>query len=515
MKRLIVTLTALLVACAVSLQAQVRKDDFKIKAMHVDFRAEVMTLEGLKDMARWASAQGLNAIIMEWEASFPFDKHATICNSYAFTADEVREFVSYCATLGIDVIPLQNCIGHCEYILRHDRYADLRESSKDPSQVCPLEIEKARSVFKEIFAEVAALHPSKYFHIGADEAYLLGQCPDCAEFAATQGKSRLFVNYVKEMAQIVIDMGKTPIMWADVIMKHPDAIGDIPKEAVFVYWNYGNYAWDVNKLQVLHNAGVEIWGATAMRSNPDNVYLTQWAKHFNNLATFVPFARESGYAGMIQTSWSTGGTYRFHFDQNNEIINMQPIRLVYPQAGFNILIAATGKAYSQTEPFEPEKFVKEYAHDKYGFDAKEAQVLWDYFQMPQEVVFVHTGKDKRGVPIGEVRAECEAMRDRLGELTPKANDKEFEHYKLMLDLRINYLKYKEIEVAYESSSFSRSQAPELIKRLETVMKESDELGKRFVDMNRGYLRDGELRYVDGMRTEKMKWLYRCLTNDRS
>ncbi len=516
MKRLKFVIVMLSLSAVCNLTAQGRsaeKESFEVKAVYADFRTEVMTLDAIKALARDASKHGMNAIIMEWEATFPFDQHATLRNRFAFTADEVRELVSYCATLGVDVIPLQNCIGHSEYILRHDRYADLRESPKDPSQVCPLEIEKARPVFKEIFAEVAALHPSKYFHIGADETYLLGQCPECAEVAATKGKSRLFVDYVKEMAQIVIDMGKTPVMWADIILKHPEAIEDIPKEVIFVDWNYG---WDVNrfgKLENLYNAGVKVWGATALRSYPDNIYLTQWLKHFNNLATFVPFARGAGYTGMIQTSWSTGGTYGFHFDQGNEVINMQPIRLVYPQSGFNILVAATGKAYNQVEPFEPEKFVKEYAHEVYGLDDAEAQVLWEYFEMPQEQVSTRTGKDARGVPIGEVRAECESMRDRLEQLSPKANKEEFEHYRLMLDLRINYLKYKEIEVAYESDAFSQAQTPELIKRLETVMKESDKVGKRFFKMNRGYLKDGELRYIDRMRTEKMQWLYQCLTAD--
>ncbi|MFR6033300.1 MAG: hypothetical protein ACLUKN_09085 [Bacilli bacterium] len=32
--------------------------------------------------------------------------------------------------MGIDVIPLQNCFGHCEYILRHDRYINLREDRR-------------------------------------------------------------------------------------------------------------------------------------------------------------------------------------------------------------------------------------------------------------------------------------------------------------------------------------------------------------------------------------------------
>lgn len=52
-------------------------------------------------------------------------------------------------------------------------------------------------------------------------------------------------------------------------------------------------------------------------------------KHFDNLAVFVEYAREHDYGGMIETSWSTSGTYGYWFDNGYEILSMQPVRLVY------------------------------------------------------------------------------------------------------------------------------------------------------------------------------------------
>ncbi|MFR5757835.1 MAG: hypothetical protein ACLUE2_05275 [Bacteroides cellulosilyticus] len=109
-------------------------------------------------------------------------------------------------------------------------------------------------------------------------------------------------------------MGKKPIIWADIILMHPEAVQELPKDLIYVDWNYGWEPDRFGKLDNLLKLGVKMWGAASLRSAPDNTYLTQWMKHFNNLATFLPFARAHGYEGMIETSWSTSGTYGFHYD---------------------------------------------------------------------------------------------------------------------------------------------------------------------------------------------------------
>ena len=91
------------------------------------------------------------------------------------------DFIAYCQKLGIDVIPLQQSFGHLEYALQHERYSGLREAASDFSQVCPLHEAADKALFEDLFSEMAALFPSKYFHIGGDETWLLGHCPQCQE----------------------------------------------------------------------------------------------------------------------------------------------------------------------------------------------------------------------------------------------------------------------------------------------------------------------------------------------
>ncbi|NDV82483.1 family 20 glycosylhydrolase [Bacteroides sp. 51] len=487
---------------------------FRVKGFYIDCRTEVMKMPAIKQQVLELSQKGINTLLFEYEATFPFKQHATLCNEFAYTEAEVKDLVSYSAGLGVEVIPLQNCFGHCEYILRHDRYAHLREDKKEVSQVCPLKINEASQVFGEIFREVAALHPSKYFHIGADETYLLGDCKNCAVVAAKEGKSRLFVDYVKAMCKIVTEMGKTPIIWADIILMHPDAVHELPKELVLIDWNYGWEPDRFGKLENLYATGAEVWGASSMRSHPDNIYLTQWEKHFNNLTTFVPFAREKNYKGMIQTSWSTSGTYGFHYDTNSEIINMQPVRSVYPTLGFNVLIDATCTAFNSTQPLNGKEFAMDYARKQYGLTAAECEIFWEYLTHPQFVI-LQSFKDEKGTPVATVLDDCMKLKDKFSKLSPGKNKEEFEHYKLMLDLRINYLTYKKIEAFYESPEYTRSHASQLINQLKPVISESDELSKRFIKLNKDYLKPGQPEYINHIRTEKMKSLYQWLVNQQN
>mgnify|MGYP003623259258 CR=1 FL=1 len=314
-RKILYTLIVCLLAALTPMHAK-SKGDFEVKGFHIDLRCQIMTPEALKNFARELSEIGVNTIIMEWEGTFPYQKHATISNKYAYSPEEVKSFIEHCATLGIDVIPLQNCFGHVEYILRHDRYAHLKEDRKEVSQVCPVKEEECKAVFTEIFAEMAALHPSHYFHIGGDETYLLGSCKACTAKVEKEGKSKLFVDYVKAMCQIVTDMGKQPVLWADIILKYPEAVNELPKNLIYVDWNYGwerDYFGNMDKLV---KAGATFWGAPSLRSHPDKMYLTQGEKPYNKQRDFIPYPREAGWKGMVMHAGSNSGTDGFRYETN-------------------------------------------------------------------------------------------------------------------------------------------------------------------------------------------------------
>src|SRR5436309_1935428 len=102
--------------------AQQAKSPFSVRGFHLDLRIQVMTMPALKAFALKLSRNGMNTLVMEWEGTYPFEKHPLIPNRYAYSKQEIKSFIRYCDSLGIDVIPLQQSFGHVEYILRHQRY---------------------------------------------------------------------------------------------------------------------------------------------------------------------------------------------------------------------------------------------------------------------------------------------------------------------------------------------------------------------------------------------------------
>lgn len=485
--------------------ADVANADFVVKGFHIDLRTEVMTMKALKQTAADLAASGINTIVMEWEATYPYQQHATISNRYAYTRQEVTDFVQYCHGLGIDVIPLQQCFGHMEYILRHDRYAALKEDKQEISQLCPLKTDLARTLFADLFADMAAMHGSRYIHIGGDETYLLGHCEACQKKVATEGKSRLYLDYIREMCGLVIAMGKVPVLWADIALKYPEAIAALPQEAILVDWNYG---WDTNyfgNVDKIRTRGITMWGSPAIRSHPDNWYLTCWEKHFNNQRDFIPYARQAGYQGIVMTSWSTSGLYGFTWDIGWEVVDLQPIRNVYPLSGFSILLAAYGAAVNSTKPLDPEAFVTSYAQSRFGLSASEGHTLWQVLTTAPDVI-VH-GQTPNGTPVQQLRDSLAHAQQLIQSLKPTQNQREFAHLQLMTDLRKFYLDGKVCEAQYESDTFNRNQAPALVAQVTKLVQAGKALDKRFTALQKGFLLDEEIEKQNSLRHEKLSILY--------
>ncbi|MGZ3873361.1 MAG: beta-N-acetylhexosaminidase [Mucilaginibacter sp.] len=512
-----IILFSLFLSIIVNLNAQVQTQPaapFMVRGFHIDLRIQVMTMDALKAFALNLSKAGINTLIMEWEGTYPFEKHPLIPNRYAYSKAEIVSFISYCKGLGIDVIPLQQSFGHVEYILRNDRYTELREDQKDFSQVCPLQTAQDKALFTDLYTELAATHASKYIHIGGDETYLLGHDERCRLKAAKQGKSRLYIDYIRMLCDIVIKLGKTPVLWADIALKYPDAIGLLPKGTVFVDWNYG---WDMNRFgdhQKLMKSGYEIWGAPALRSSPDNYFLTQWEKHFKNLRDFVPAAKAMGYKGIVMTSWSTSGQYSPVFESENEMAEEYAIRHVYPLSGFNILVAAYAESITSASPLNIEAFIARYAHERYGFNAVQAAEFWNALSTAPYEISNGKAESHQPLSVGQVLDSAKKAVRVLYALHPDKNDDEFEHYRLMGDIRVNYLHFEAILQRVNSPSFDVSMTAGVLQELKDLIAGEQVVDRRFSELNKNFLNASELKTENDLRDLRPRLLYDRLSRNK-
>lgn len=514
-KYLAVWLILLITICSVNAQNPVKNQSpFIVKGFHIDLRIQVMTMDALKAFALKLSKSGVNTIIMEWEGTYPFIKHPLIPNRYAYSREEIIGFINYCNFIGVDVIPLQQSFGHVEYILRNYRYKELREDQKDFSQVCPLQTEQDKALFTDLYTDLVSTHTSKYIHIGGDETYLLGHDERCRLKAAKEGKSKLYIDYIKMLCNIVIKLGKTPVLWADIALKYPEAIKLLPKGTVFIDWNYG---WEMNRFgdhQKLMESGYEIWGSPALRSSPDNYFLTQWEKHFKNIRDFVPAAASMGYKGIVMTSWSTSGQYSPVFESEEEMAEEYAIRHVYPLSGFNMLVTAYTESIASTKPLNIEGFITKYCKEHYGFDADESARFWHALKItPYEI---RNGKVESVIQfsVKQILDSIKTALETLYKLKPDKNKDEFEHYRLMTGIRVNYLQFQDILQRVNSPSFTEAMVPSVLQELKNLMNSNEVLDLHFTELNKNFLNASELKAENNLRDLRVQLLYDRLSRNK-
>ena len=102
---------------------------------------------------------------------------------------------------------------------------------------------------------------------------------------------------------------------------------------------------------------------------------------------------------------------------------------------------------------------------------------------PQNAI---SGKDLSGAAIDSELAGAVEMRKLVDSIHPRRNRKDYAHMLLMMDIRINYLRFKQVEFAFERGELNRN---EVSVRLKPLSREGSRLQRRFIRLNRKSLKD--------------------------
>ncbi|MFQ3548847.1 MAG: family 20 glycosylhydrolase [Armatimonadota bacterium] len=184
-------------------------------------------------------------------------KYPQIASPNAFTQEEMKDLINFAKERHIDLIPEVESWGHAGYILDH--FPELKESDRDLCICNP----KIYEVLGDIYSEIAELFPSKYLHIGCDEALSYGECDICKKFISEHGKDKLVEMHLNKLADMAKAVGKTPMMWTDILLKHPDIMDDITKDMIMCFWRYTEIV-DPEPAKLLSSKGFKVIGCPAI-----------------------------------------------------------------------------------------------------------------------------------------------------------------------------------------------------------------------------------------------------------
>lgn len=213
----------------------------RLTGFHIDMNIAQFRGPYLKSELKALAALGYNAILWEVENNIRWETCPECVSPDAFTKAEFKDILAYSRSLGLEPIPLLQTIGHCEYVLKNERYRSLAEVPERIDQYCPQNPEVVALLTKWINEYLDLFGPLRYFHLGADEAYTLGECPRCRAYAAEHSLSELYIDHINAMSRPLIDKGIRPAIWGDMVLHHPEALDKLSRKVMIFDWLYDRY----------------------------------------------------------------------------------------------------------------------------------------------------------------------------------------------------------------------------------------------------------------------------------
>lgn len=243
------------------------KPDLEVRGLMLDIsRAKVLNVSSIKkiiDLIAELKYNHLELYVEGFSYEYKNIKEALADKNY-LTQEEYLEVEKYAIEKYIDFVPNQNGFGHMSDWLALDKFKELAEcpdgfeiwgSKRPPSTLDPTN-PKSFELVKQMYEEMIPFTKSKYFNMNFDEPYELGHGKSKQECLKTSTED-VYIEYLEKLANVVRKYNKTPMIWGDVLVKHPDKISKLSKDIVFIDWGY-NKAYDfVNHAKMLEELKVK------------------------------------------------------------------------------------------------------------------------------------------------------------------------------------------------------------------------------------------------------------------
>ncbi len=245
-----------------------------------------------------------NELLLYTEHTFQFENHPEIgTGSGGYSAPEIRELDAYAHRWGIDLVPCLQTFGHFRRILEKSSYRHLAESDRLWS-VSP-EAAGTYPLLRDLLEEYLPNFASGWVHLNCDEPVDLGKGLS-RERAEREGPAAVFAGHVNRIAEMARDLGKRPMIWADVLAEHPEALDLLDPDITLADWWY-EPDHDFDRVERFRDAGRDFLTVAGTSS---------WSSLFPRFDTSLPnirgharAAKRFGASGIIMTDWGDGGHF--------------------------------------------------------------------------------------------------------------------------------------------------------------------------------------------------------------
>ena len=270
-------------------------------------RGPVPTVDYIKRQLRTFAAFKLNMHSFYMEHTFASSEHPLIGPAGgSLTPAEIRELVAYARAYHIELVPEQQTFGHLHKGLKFEKYNDLAETPY--GDVLSPQQEGSYKLIADWYRELNELFPGKFFHIGEDETFELGE-GQSRDAARTRGVGAVYFEHLNRVRDLLKPYNRRLMFWGDIALNHPDLIGKIPKEMIVMNWDYAPKDDFTVRIEPFKDAGLDQFvcpGVGGWNQIFPNVDASS-----KNIVNFVRDGQKAGALGMMNTTWDDDGESLF------------------------------------------------------------------------------------------------------------------------------------------------------------------------------------------------------------
>ncbi|MDE1156396.1 MAG: family 20 glycosylhydrolase [Acidobacteriaceae bacterium] len=281
----------------------------KYRGLHDDLsRGPVDTLDFQKKIIRTLAAYKDNIYSPYFEHTQQYASNPIPAPpGGSMTADDARQLVAYARQYHITVIPEQEAFGHLHHALVWEQSSALAETPHG-SVLAPGQPGSLPAI-KSMFTELAALYPSPFLHIGADETEELGK-GQTKPAVDSRGLGPVYLDFMQQIVTTLQPLNRRLLFWGDIAEKSPDLLKAMPQsfkqQTIAVAWGYTPQPKGFSKyLKPYLDAGFETWVASGInnwsRVYPNNNYA------LNDIQQFTRDGQAMGATGQLNTIWYDDG----------------------------------------------------------------------------------------------------------------------------------------------------------------------------------------------------------------
>jgi len=293
--------------------------DLKIRGLMIDISRDkvpqIATVKKLIDIMKNIKMNHLELYVEGFSFGYPSFKRYLEEDGY-ISVDEYREIENYARENYIDLVPNQNGFGHMAKWLEKDEFRDLAElpdgmflwgRHRQPSTLNPLD-EKSLYLIKTMYEDMLPLTQSRYFNMNFDEPFELGKGKS-KEACERYGLGNVYIDFVLKAYSEIKKYNKLPLIWGDVLIKHPQLLHRLPKDMIFIDWGYdAGYPFSRN-LKKLKDLGIKFMaapGTTSWCSFTGRTF--DWWENITNACIYTKIYDGEG---VLLTDWGDFGHLQF------------------------------------------------------------------------------------------------------------------------------------------------------------------------------------------------------------